>query len=93
MSRNRLFYGWWVLFGIFKSYTALVGIQVYSLPRFYPELRAEFGWPKASIAYTATLFPLTGASITSFVSSLFDRYSARIFMMAGAFLTIAGLLL
>ena len=32
MSKPRLFYGWWVLVGIFVGYTALVGIQVYTLP-------------------------------------------------------------
>jgi sugar phosphate permease len=92
MSKNRVFYGWRVLSGIFMSYTALVGIQVYALPLFFPELKTEFGWSKSSIAYTATLFYLTGASITPFVSSLFDRYSARLFMIAGGFLTIVGLL-
>jgi len=92
MSDKRLFYGWWVLLGIFSSYTALVGVQVYALPLFYPELTKEFGWSKQSISYAATIFFLTGASITPFVSSLFDRYSARIFMIAGGCLTVAGLL-
>ncbi|MBN2321782.1 MAG: MFS transporter [Acidobacteria bacterium] len=92
MTSNRLFYGWWVLFGIFTSYTALVGVQVYSLPLFYPELTKEFGWSKQSISYAATIFFLTGASITPFVSSLFDRYSARIFMIVGGCITVVGLL-
>jgi len=92
MSSNRLFYGWWVLAGIFSSYTALVGVQVYALPLFYPELTKEFGWSNQSISYAATIFFLTGASITPFVSSLFDRYSARIFMIVGGCLTVAGLL-
>ncbi|MBN2241775.1 MAG: MFS transporter [Acidobacteria bacterium] len=90
--RDRIFYGWWVLAGIFASYTALVGVQVYTLPLFYPELTAEFGWSKQSISYAATIFFLTGASITPFVSSLFDRYSARIFMIAGGCITVLGLL-
>ena len=71
MSGKRIFYGWWVLFGIFASYTTLVGIQVYSLPLFYPELTSEFGWSKQSISYAATIFFLTGAIITPFVSPLF----------------------
>jgi hypothetical protein len=28
-----MFFGWWILLGIFISYTALVGIQVYTLPQ------------------------------------------------------------
>ncbi len=91
-GKNGVFYGWWVLFGIFSSYTALVGVQVYTLPLFYPELASEFGWSKQSISYAATIFFLTGASITPFVSPLFDRYSARIFMIAGGVITVVGLL-
>ena len=91
MSKNRLFYGWWVLAGIFMSYTALVGVQVYSLPLFYPQLTSEFGWSKQSISHAATIFFLTGACITPFVSSLFDRFSARLFMIAGGVITILGL--
>ncbi|MBP1622968.1 MAG: hypothetical protein H6Q07_988 [Acidobacteria bacterium] len=91
MSGNRLFFGWWVLFGIFTSYTALCGIQIYTLPLFYPELMKEFGWSAENVTRAATIFFLTGAILTPFVSSLFDRFSARIFMIAGALATVAGL--
>jgi sugar phosphate permease len=91
MSITRLFYGWWVLLGIFIGYTALVGIQVYTLPLFYPELKSEFGWSEEGITLAATIFYLTGAFLTPLVSPLFDRYSARIFMIAGAFITVLGL--
>jgi sugar phosphate permease len=91
MSGNRFFYGWWVLLGIFISYTALVGIQVYTLPLFYPALIKEFGWSTENVTRAATIFFLTGAIITPFVSSFFDRFSARIFMIAGALATVVAL--
>jgi MFS transporter, OFA family, oxalate/formate antiporter len=91
MFNNRIFYGWWVLFGIFTSYTALVGIQVYTLPLFYPELIREFGWSTEKVTRAATVFYLTGALITPFVSSFFDRFSARAFMIIGGLATIVGL--
>ena len=91
MSKTRLFYGWWVLLGIFISYTALVGVQVYTLPLFYPELKSEFGWSEESITLAATIFFLTGAFLTPIVSPLFDRFSARRFMIAGAVITVLGL--
>jgi sugar phosphate permease len=91
MSNSRLFYGWWVLLGIFVGYTALVGIQVYTLPLFYPELKAEFGWSEESITLAATIFYLTGACLTPIVSPIFDRYSVKAFMVAGALITILGL--
>ncbi len=91
MLRNRIFYGWWVLFGIFVSYTALVGLQVYTLPLFYPELIKEFGWSTEKVTRAATIFYLTGAIITPFVSSFFDRFSARAFMIIGGIATMIGL--
>jgi sugar phosphate permease len=91
MFKNRIFFGWWVLFGIFTSYTALVGIQVYTLPLFYPELIREFGWSTEKVTRAATIFFLTGAIITPFVSSFFDRFSARAFMIIGGLATIVGL--
>ena len=91
MLGNRVFYGWRVLLGIFISYTALVGIQVYTLPLFYPELKSEFGWSEQSITLAATIFYFTGALLTPIVSPLFDRYSARLFMIVGAVITVLGL--
>jgi len=91
MSENRVFYGWWVLFGIFTTYTALCGIQIYTLPLFYPELIKEFGWSTENVTRAATIFYLTGALLTPFVSPFFDRFSARIFMIGGACATLIGL--
>jgi MFS transporter, OFA family, oxalate/formate antiporter len=88
---NRIFFGWWVLLGIFFAYTALCGIQIYTLPLFYPALMAEFSWSTEKVTRAATVFFLTGAILTPFVSSFFDRYSARIFMIAGGIATVLGL--
>ena len=90
-SGNRVFFGWWLLLGIFSSYTALVGVQVYTLPLFYPKFIEEFGWSTEGVTRAATIFFITGAIITPFVSALFDRYSVRLFMIAGAVATVAGL--
>jgi len=91
MTDKRVYFGWWVLLGIFSSYTALVGVQVYTLPLFYPELIREFGWTPEQVTRPATLFFLTGAIVTPFISSLYDRYSVRLFMSAGALATVTGL--
>ncbi len=88
MPGKRLFFGWWVLFGIFTSYTALVGIQVFSLPLLYPVLEREFGWSHDQVTFGATIFFLTGAFLTPLVSPLFDRFSVRNFMIAGAIFTV-----
>ena len=91
MPKNRVFFGWWVLTGIFVSYTALCGIQIYTLPLFYPALMKEFRWSTEDVTRAATIFYLTGALLTPFVSSFFDRHSARIFMIIGGMATVLGL--
>ncbi len=91
MFRNRIFFGWWLLLGMFSSYTALVGVQVYTLPLFFPELIKEFGWTTEEVARAPTLFYLAGALITPFISSLFDRFSVRLIMIIGAMATTTGL--
>jgi MFS transporter, OFA family, oxalate/formate antiporter len=91
MPKNRVFFGWWVLSGIFVSYTALCGIQIYTLPLFYPALMKEFRWSTEDVTRAATVFYLTGALITPFVSSCFDRHSARVFMIVGGMATVLGL--
>jgi MFS transporter, OFA family, oxalate/formate antiporter len=91
MPGKRVFFGWWVLSGIFVSYTALCGIQIYTLPLFYPALMKEFRWSTEDVTRAATIFYLTGALITPFVSSFFDRHSARIFMIIGGMATVLGL--
>lgn len=91
MFGNRVFFGWWLLLGVSSSYMALVGIQIYTLPLFYPELIREFGWSTEGVTRAATVFFLTGAIITPFVSSFYDRYSVRLFMVGGAIATILGL--
>lgn len=84
MAKNRIFYGWWVLAGIFAHYTALVGVHIYTLSLFYPELMREFGWSESEVTHPAAISFYTGAVITSFVSALFDRFSVRVFMILGA---------
>jgi OFA family oxalate/formate antiporter-like MFS transporter len=91
MFGNRVFFGWWLLLGVTSSYMALVGVQVYTLPLFYPELIREFGWSTEGVTRAATIFFLAGAFTTPFVSSLYDRYSVRLFMICGATATILGL--
>jgi MFS transporter, OFA family, oxalate/formate antiporter len=91
MFGKRVFFGWWVLLGIFLVYTALCGIQINTLPLFYPALMKEFRWSANDVTRAAMVFYLTGAILTSFVSSFFDRHSVRSFMLAGGVATVVGL--
>jgi hypothetical protein len=56
MFEKRLFFGWWVLVGIFLVYAALCGIQMYTLPLFYLALMKEFRGSTEIVTRTAMIF-------------------------------------
>ncbi len=87
----KIFYGWWVLLGLFLIYAANNGILMYTLPLFYPELIAEFGWSSAEVTRPAALFYVVAALLTPFIGALFDRYSTRMIMLLGIVALIAAL--
>ncbi|MCY4210433.1 MAG: MFS transporter [Gammaproteobacteria bacterium] len=87
----KIFYGWWVLLGLFLIYAANNGILMYTLPLFYPELIDEFGWSSAEVTRPAALFYVVAAVLTPFIGALFDRYSTRLIMLLGIVALIAAL--
>ena len=87
----KIFYGWWVLLGLFLIYTANNGILIYTLPLFYPELIDEFGWNAEQVTRPASLFLLVAALIVPFAGILFDRHSTRAIMMIGILALVVGL--
>ena len=91
MLNMKIYYGWWVLLGLFLIYTANNGILIYTLPLFYPELIDEFGWNAEQVTRPAALFLVVAALIVPFAGILFDRYSTRIIMMIGILALVAGL--
>ena len=87
----KIFYGWWVLLGLFLIYMANNGILIYTLPLFYPELIDEFGWNAEQVTRPAALFLVVAALIVPFAGILFDRYSTRVIMMIGILALVVGL--
>ena len=91
MNNMKIFYGWWVLLGLFLIYTANNGIIIYTLPLFYPELIDEFGWNAEEVTRPAALLLIVAALIVPFAGLLFDRYSTRLIMLLGILALVAGL--
>ena len=54
--RGRIFYGWWLLVGLFLIYMASNGILLNTIPRIFPDLRAEFGWTNDQVTLPANMF-------------------------------------
>lgn len=82
---------WVVLGGLFVLYMAVIGIQGYTLPLFYPFLISEFGWTTSEVTRAATICYFLGAFLSLVLGPFYDRFPARRLMLAGAALFCVGL--
>ena len=86
----RVFYGWWVLGGLFLMYAVSNGISNFTLPLFYPALMDEFGWDQAEVTRPAAIKFLFASLYNLAVGFLLDRYSPRPIMATGALIMVFG---
>ena len=81
--RGRIFYGWWLLVGLFLIYAASNGILLNTMPRIFPNLAAEFGWTNEQVTRPANMFFALVAFLNPVAGWLLDRYSIRRLMLIG----------
>ncbi len=86
----KIFYGWWLLAGLFVMYLVTNGVVLNTLPIFYPELIKEFGWTQAQVTKPAQGLFLLVAVVSPFAGTLLDRFSARSLMLVGGALLAAA---
>ena len=89
---NRIFYGWYVLGGLFLVYAVSNGIVQFTLPLLYPSLMDEFGWNQAEVTRPAAIKFLFASFYSLAVGFLLDRYSPRPIMALGAVVMGSALL-
>lgn len=87
----RIFYGWFVLGGLFLIYAISNGISNFTLPLFYPSLMDEFGWNQEEVTRPAAIKFLFASVYNLMIGFLLDRYSPRPIMGAGALVMVFGL--
>lgn len=87
----RVFYGWYVLGGLFLMYAVSNGISNFTLPLFYPSLMDEFGWDQAEVTRPAGIKFLFASMYNLAIGFLLDRYAPRPIMATGALLMVFGL--
>ena len=88
LTGSRVFYGWWLLAGLFMVYVITNGVILNTLPIFYPALVKEFGWNQQQVTSPAQLLFLVVAILSPFAGALLDRYSARTLMLIGCVLIL-----
>ena len=83
-ARGRIFYGWWLLVGLFLIYAASNGILLNTMPRIFPNLAADFGWTNEQVTRPANMFFALIAFLNPLAGWLLDRYSIRRLMLVGS---------
>lgn len=82
--RGRIFFGWWLLVGLFLIYMASNGILLNTIPRIFPNLASEFGWSNDQVTLPANMFFALVAFLNPVAGWFLDRFSIRRLMLIGA---------
>ena len=73
-SKAGLFYGWRIVAASFVLLFLFAGAGFYSFSIFIKPLEDEFGWPRASIALTMSIYFIIGGCAGPFVGKLIQAY-------------------
>ncbi len=91
-TRKPIFYGWYVIAIAFVTLgVAIVARTSFSL--LFPEILAEFDWPRNVTAGAFSLGFLVSTAMLPLIGLLMDRSGPRLIIPLGALLVVAGFLL
>jgi MFS family permease len=91
-KRRRIFYGWWVVVGLF-----IIGmfgpLGRYSMTAFFPFISDELGWPRSTIGLAQSLTLWVYSFFVLLSGSMVDRIGSRKTFLVGGTTTLAGWIL
>ncbi len=88
---GRLYYGWYVVAGLFLVLAVSSGFGFYNLSVYINVLAAAKGFSVSSLSVAVSIFFIVGGVSGMWVAALLDRFDVRLVMVGGAL--IAGLAL
>jgi len=86
-----IFYGWWIVIATFTLVLCAYGTY-YTLPVFYPALKAEFTWSRTQLSGVGSLVLLATGLFSPIAGWLTDHYGARVSLALGSSMSAAALL-
>jgi predicted MFS family arabinose efflux permease len=86
----RIFFGWWLVLGLFLILFNTAGMGFYVFPVFIGPLRAEFGWSMTQISTGVAIFAVTMGLSGPAIGLLLGRFGVRKVMLATALLAGLG---
>lgn len=97
MLRNvylrNVYYGWWVVAAASGMSFANAATAISVLTLFVVPMSQEFGWNRTEVAGATSLGAVLGAALAPFTGRAVDRFGARVTLVVGGLIVVAGCLL
>ena len=93
MQKTKIFYGWWIVAACFALCFLFAGAGFYSFSIFIKPLENDFGWDRAAISLTMSIYFIVAGLMGPFVGKLTQTYGPKRVMTLAAIGSGAGFLL
>ena len=89
---RKIYYGWWVVAAASSISFANAATAISILTVFVVPMSQEFGWNRTEVAGATSLGAVLGAGLAPFTGRAVDRFGARVTLVAGGMIVVAGCL-
>ncbi len=89
---RRIYYGWCVVAAASGMSFANAATAISILTVFVVPMSQEFGWNRTEVAGATSLGAVLGAALAPFTGRAVDRFGARVTLVAGGLIVVAGCL-
>ncbi|MDE2787050.1 MAG: MFS transporter [Chloroflexota bacterium] len=89
---RKTYYGWWVVAAASSISFANAATAISILTVFVVPMSQEFGWNRTEVAGATSLGAVLGAGLAPFTGRAVDRFGARVTLVAGGLIVVAGCL-
>ena len=89
---GKTYYGWWVVAAASSISFANAATAISILTVFVVPMSQEFGWNRTEVAGATSLGAVLGAGLAPFTGRAVDRFGARVTLVAGGLIVVAGCL-
>ena len=93
MRKSRVFFGWWVVVGVFVGMTTSSGLGFYNIAVVLEALTEERGFTVSQVSATVAFFFSVSGLAGLWVARLIDRHDPRWTIVSGSVLGAVGLVL
>lgn len=91
MRKNKIFYGWWIVFGCHLIMAATSGIAMNSIPVAYEPIAKAYGFSMGEVSITTALIALAAMLSALVVGKLMQKMNVRLLTTIFGIIYVTGL--